>query len=113
MFQFLRVVVGAIAAVILFGGALLIVSGYPVSGLTLVIVGGIGVVAVTLERRRYRSAHAERTQEAPGPGGGETGGPLEGRFQRSAEVFIDPTTGHRMRVWVDPASGERRYVAEG
>jgi hypothetical protein len=28
-------------------------------------------------------------------------------------VFIDPTSGHRMRVLVDPTSGERRYVAEG
>ena len=26
--------------------------------------------------------------------------------------FIDPTSGHRMRVWLDPASGERRYRAE-
>jgi hypothetical protein len=31
----------------------------------------------------------------------------------TSEVFIDPTSGHRMRVVVDPASGERRYVAEG
>jgi hypothetical protein len=31
----------------------------------------------------------------------------------TSEVFIDPTSGHRMRVLVDPSSGERRYVAEG
>ena len=55
-----------------------------------------------------------RTARPPGPGGGETpGGPLEPRFRPTAEVFVDPTTGHRMRVLVDPRTGERRYVAEG
>ena len=58
-------------------------------------------------------AAAEHTMEAPGPGGGEPTGPLEPRFRRTAEVFIDPTTHHRMRVWVDPDTGERRYLAEG
>lgn len=28
------------------------------------------------------------------------------------EVFIDPETGHRMRVWFDPATGRRDYRAE-
>ena len=32
-------------------------------------------------------------------------------WQRTDEVFVDPTTNRRMRVWVD-ASGERHYVAE-
>ena len=40
-------------------------------------------------------------------------GALEPRFRPTAEVFVDPTTGHRMRVLVDPRTGERRYVAEG
>jgi hypothetical protein len=25
---------------------------------------------------------------------------------------VDPTSGHTMRVWLDRASGERRYLAE-
>jgi hypothetical protein len=27
----------------------------------------------------------------------------------TAEVFIDPETGQRMRVWFDPATGVREY----
>jgi hypothetical protein len=48
-----------------------------------------------------------------GPAGGEPTGPPEPRFQRTDEVFIDPTSGLRMRVFLDPRSGDRRYVPEG
>jgi hypothetical protein len=70
-------------------------------------------VVVALERSRYRSETAERSNASPGPGGGEPAGALEARFRATSEMFIDPTSGHRMRVLVDPATGERRYVAEG
>ena len=30
----------------------------------------------------------------------------------TSEVFIDPATGQRMRVWYNPASGDREYRAE-
>jgi hypothetical protein len=30
----------------------------------------------------------------------------------TAEVFTDPTTGKRTRVWYNPATGEREYRAE-
>lgn len=86
----------------------------PVVGLQLVGAGAFLVVIVAIERHRYRSAAAERTNELPGPGGGEPAGtPLDARFRPTSEIFIDPTTGQRMRVVIDPASGERRYVAEG
>jgi hypothetical protein len=62
---------------------------------------------------RYRSAEAERTAASPGPGGGEPAGTsLDPRFLPTSERFEDPTTGVHMRVWLDPAVGERRYVAE-
>lgn len=84
------------------------------AGLQLVAFGAFLVVIVTIERHRYRSGSAERTNLAPGPGGGEPAGAgLEPRFRPTSEVFIDPTTGIRMRVVVDPSSGERRYIAEG
>jgi hypothetical protein len=89
------------------------VDGLELIGLQLVGFGAFLVVVVAIERHRYRSDDAERTNASPGPGGGEPGGQLEPRFRMTAEVFIDPTSGHRMRVLVDPASGERRYVAEG
>lgn len=82
-------------------------------GLQLVAFGAFLVVIVVIERQRYRSDHAERSNAAPGPGGGEPAGSLEPRFRPTAEVFLDPTSGHRMRVAVDPATGERRYIAEG
>jgi len=83
------------------------------TGVWLVVVGLVLIVASIVERRRYRSETADRSGLPIGPGGGEpTGEPLEGRFQRTEERFVDPTSGHTMRVWLDRASGERRYLAE-
>lgn len=31
-------------------------------------------------------------------------------FVETGEVFIDPTTGIKQRVWFNPTTGERRYV---
>jgi hypothetical protein len=97
------------------GGLAIIVgvSGAGFVGLQLVGVGAFLVVIVLIERHRYRSETAERTRSEPGPGGGEPAGALEPRFRPTSELFIDPTTGLRMRVAIDPASGERRYIAEG
>jgi hypothetical protein len=75
------------------------------------VPGVLIVGAVILERSRYRSLRAERTGDPAGPGGGETRAP-DPRFRPTAEVFVDPTTHVRMRVWVDPATGERLYVPE-
>jgi hypothetical protein len=83
------------------------------TGLVWVGGGGILVVAVAAERQRYRSEAAERSHAPPGPGGGEARDEaIETRFRPTSELFIDPTSGHRMRVLVDPGTGERRYVAE-
>ena len=110
----MRLIVGAVSALIFMIGIGLIVSSIqPISGLWCLIVGGTGIVVATLERGRYRSEHAERSDAPAGPVGGETEDRMEPRFQRTSEVFVDPTTGRRMRVWIDPGSGERRYRAEG
>jgi hypothetical protein len=69
------------------------------------------LVAVVLERARYRSEAAERSSAAPGPGGGEPSMPVA-PFRPTDEVFVDPTSGQRLRVYLDPATGERRYHAE-
>ena len=37
---------------------------------------------------------------------------VEFRFQATPETFVDPTSNRRMRVYVDGATGDRRYVAE-
>ncbi len=85
-----------------------------VAGLWFVGVGAFLVVIPLIERQRYRSQAAEKANQAPGPGGGEVpDGPIEPRFRPTAETFMDPTSGHQMRVLVDPGTGERRYIAEG
>jgi hypothetical protein len=33
-------------------------------------------------------------------------------WQRTDEVFRDPSTQRLMRVWVDPGTGERHYVPD-
>jgi hypothetical protein len=83
------------------------------SGLWAVAVGGFLMVVAVLERTRYRSQAAEAANDPIGPGGGETTGPVDPRFQPTDEVFVDPSTGLRMRVLQDGRTGERRYVAEG
>ncbi len=95
-------------------GGLALLTVDPAGGLWAVGMGGFLVVVSVIERNRYRSQVADRSNATPGPGGGETAdAPLEPRFRPTAEVFVDPTSGRRMRVLVDPATGERRYVAEG
>ncbi len=116
MGTFVRGALVVLGVLMMLGGLVLVASGseLAIPGLELVALGGFLVIVVALERQRYRSAAAEQTNAAAGPGGGEPlGGPLEPRFRPTAEVFIDPTTGRQMRVVVDPSSGERRYVAEG
>ena len=108
----LLLVVGAV--MILAGFATLTVGGVVVAGpgLWLIVTGGVLMLVAVLERTRYRSEAAERANEPPGPGGGETPGVVEPRFRPTDEVFVDPTTGRRMRVLLDAGTGERRYVAE-
>src|SRR5689334_607796 len=109
-----RVLVAVFAVLMLLGGLTLLTIGPAgVSGLWLVIGAAVVLVALAIERNRYRSEEAERSFEATGPGGGEPSGSLEPRFRRTDETFVDPTTGATMRVFLDGRTGERRYVAEG
>ena len=109
-----RIVVAAVATLLLVGGLGLISFGGSAtgSGLWLVVAGAVVLVALAIERNRYRSEEAERSFESVGPGGGEPVGRLDARFRRTEETFIDPTTGVTMRVFVDRMTGERRYVSD-
>ena len=110
-----RVVIVAFSVVFIVAGIGIVALTREVfSGGSLFVLGALGVIAVAFERTRYRSEHADRSADPPGPGGGEDpGGSLEARFRRTEETFVDPTTRRRMRVHADPATGERRYVSEG
>jgi hypothetical protein len=109
-----RVILGAIGVLLVLAGlgAVGLGGAFGGTGLWLTVIGAVIVVAVVLERQRYRSEEADRAFEPVGPGGGEPVGSLEPRFRPTDERFVDPTTGHRMRVYVDPRTGERRYLAE-
>jgi hypothetical protein len=107
--------------VVLGGGVLLTILGLSMLGSTVTGAAGLYplffglalIVAAAIERVRYRGEHAEGSAATPGPGGGEPAGTaLDARFRPTDERFVDPTTGVRMRVWLDPAAGERRYLAE-
>lgn len=112
-----RLLVLASGALFAIGGLLLILlpsSGGTVAGLYMALFGGALIVGALLERMRYRSDALDRSGAPVGPGGGEPlDTTLESRFTSTDEVFVDPTSGHRMRVFMDPRTGERRYRAEG
>lgn len=80
----------------------------PVAGLPILwlgVMGAVLLVAAVFEVGRYRAGGPDAAE-----GGREAA--IGGRFQRTGEVFIDPTTGVTTRVWIDPRSGERRYEPE-
>lgn len=112
-----RVLLGAIGVALLIGGAALGLyygaeQGVIVGAFWMIVVGVVLVIAAAIEVTRYRSQAAEHDHVPPGPGGGETT-PLESRFRSTDEIFVDPTSHLRMRVFLDAKTGERRYVAEG
>jgi hypothetical protein len=74
------------------GTALWFASGNP----ALVIVGALAVVTTLLER-----TYGAPTRARPNAG-----------LHPTDERFVDPETGVLVTVWMDPISGERRYVAE-
>jgi hypothetical protein len=108
-----RVILAFVGAItILLGLGLILTNGARFSGLVTILVGGAILLAVLYERSRYRSVEAERRNESTGPGGGEPVGALPAGFRATTEVFVDPSSGRRMRVYLQPATGDRRYVAE-
>lgn len=93
----IRILVAVVAACFIGVGLLTIVLGQPLSGAWTLLLGLVGVVVVLYERRRYGSDQAAGT---------------ESRFRPTEEVFLDPSTGQRMRVHVDPESGDRQYLPD-
>ena len=109
-----RIAMGVIGAAMLLGGLFLVATGVPgmlILAIWLVPGGMVLLIVAVIEVNRYRSQAAERGGSAIGPGGGETA-PLEPRFTRTEEIFVDPTTNVTMRVYMDAITGERRYIAE-
>ncbi len=110
-----RVLIFLVAVATGLGGLFAISSGElegTVAGIALLVVAAVLVLAVQYERMRYRSDTSEGARAASGPGGESGTALLEPRFERTNEVFVDPSSGKRMRVHLDPRTGERRYQPE-
>jgi hypothetical protein len=107
-----RIVLAILGGLLALAGLAAAAAGAGLAGIWITAIGAAMVVALVIERQRYRSEAADSTFEPHGPGGGEPG-PLDPRFRPTDELFVDPTTRHLMRVHVDARTGERRYVAEG
>jgi len=106
----LRVIVGVLSLLLLLAGLMVLITAVPDgwSGIWLMLFGAVGLIAIVFERMRYGTEAAERSIGASADAGLDTG-PLDSRFRATDERFVDPTTRQQLRVWVDPASGERRY----
>ena len=63
-----------------------------------VVIGGIVIAIFGWDR--YRAA-GKQPRDAAGSGAHPT-----------TEVFLDPETGRRMRVWYDERTGQREYHPE-
>jgi hypothetical protein len=70
---------------------------HPVEWVIVAIVV-VGVVVALFGWDRYRGGRK--------PADGTTGA------QPTDEVFVDPQSGKRMRVWYNPATGQREYRPE-
>lgn len=106
--RILRTVLGVAGAVVFLLGTVLAVGGEIIAGFGMLVGGGVLLLAALYEQTRYRA----RADEPAPAGPGLAARPPATGFRRTDEVFDDPTTGQRMRVWYDPATGERRYVPE-
>jgi hypothetical protein len=71
-----------------------------VSAVLVAIYAVVGVaILVAIVMSFFVRRHGESTTPA-------------GDWQRTDEVFVDPTTNRRMRVWIDPVDSSRHYVPE-
>ncbi len=110
MLRSVRLLLVAWEVLLVLGALVLLGSGFAWAPLVLVyalINAAIIAFVLVLERPRYRS-EAEEAQARPF----RSGERLPPGFEPTDELFIDPTSGVRVRVWANAATGERRYRAD-
>lgn len=90
----LTIAIGVVAFVC--GLAALALTNFPPAFMFL-FWGAIIIAGTVFERFRYKSL--------------ETKAPA-GNWQRTTERFIDDETGVPVTVWLDPVTGERKYVSD-
>lgn len=89
-----RILLGGLAVVAAVGAVVAWEAGIPFVAAEAALGAVVFALAAAYEHGRYR---ANVTTKGAG------------RFQRTEEVFTDPTTGQLTRVWYDPVSGSRDY----
>jgi len=80
-----------------------------VAGWIIIAVVIVGFVTALFGLDRYRGSRKSSAGSADGAGGPGNAGSAA---QPTDEVFIDPETGRKMRVWYDQRSGQREYRPE-
>jgi hypothetical protein len=88
--------IGIGIAAIACGIALIVTTGIPPS-IVFICWGAMLVLGIMFERFRYKPV------EVGAPGAG---------WERTTERFIDDETGKPVTVYIQPQSGERKYVQE-
>jgi hypothetical protein len=83
-----------VAAVALACGLAALFARVP-PGFVFVFWGAVIVLSIVYERYRYKPVETA----APGPG-----------WTKTPERFIDDETGEPVTVWLQPETGERKYV---
>ena len=89
-----RSILLAIAGLLIAGGVIGLMFGVP--SFAPPVLGVVILIGVAFERWRYKPL-----ETAP-----------DARFRPTGERFLDPTSRTPVRVYADPATGERRYVRE-
>jgi len=92
MLRSLVIVIGALCFI---GGLIALLLGLCPPAFVFVFWGAILLLGTVYERVRYKPI------EKVTPGAGWT---------RTDERFIDDETGQPVTIWLDPASGERKYI---
>lgn len=72
-----------------------------VTGWIIIAIVIVGIVTALFGLDRYRGSRKSTSGSTSGSGA-----------QPTDEVFIDPETGRKMRVWYDQLSGKREYRPE-
>jgi uncharacterized membrane protein HdeD (DUF308 family) len=93
----LRNAVIAIGALFLLGGIAALATGIVPGAVVFTIWGVLLVLGTVFERFRYKP---NETTVPPA------------NWERTAERFIDDETGKPVTVYVDPRTGERKYVED-
>jgi hypothetical protein len=95
MAAMLRKAVIALGGLCLAAGLIMLITPAASAAFGPLAFGALLLIGTLWERVRYKPIE----DGAPG-----------GTYTRTSERFIDEETGETVTVWIDPASGERKYV---